>query len=330
MSYNEYLKQVNKFRNKFKGKLVQNNTRLYMDQETESIYVRFHRTDILEFTKDGKTIISLEGYNTVTTMQRIRTYGNGFWLRAKTIGIGRKEYPYDAYKPITILANGKLDFTENTGILNALHKEFLGLVQNQYSKLNRPVYQAKIEEVKAKIRQFGKPEVSRFDVRTLRQDLKKDAAWYLKRKELKKLYNNNMVDDKIYVIKSDTAYWYNTKNGSCNYESLKRLSDKVKVDSKGLKEFKNKLADQKALYDMANEFIGKNFIYDNKHVTLEYNNAYYNSKIADNLKEYLPLSNIVIKEKGSWGGQNISLVEFSKIKDQFVKYELMDALNGEL
>ena len=81
---------------------------------------------------------------------------------------------------------------------------------------------------------------------------------------------------------------------------------------------------------MANEFIGKNFIYDNKHVTLEYNNAYYNSKITDSLKEYLPLSNIVIKEKGKWGGKNISLVEFSKIKDQFIKYELMDALNGEL
>ena len=197
MSYNKYLAQVNKFGNKFKGKLVQNKTRLYMDEETESIFVKHHRTDILEFTKDGKTIIDLRGYNTVTTMQRIRTYGNGFWLDFKTIGIGRKEYPYDAYKPITKLANGKLDFTENTGILNALHNEFLGLVQNQYSKLNRPVYQAKIDEVKAKIRQFGKPEVSRFDVKKLRQDLKRDTAWYLKRKELKKLYNNTMVDGKI-------------------------------------------------------------------------------------------------------------------------------------
>jgi hypothetical protein len=81
---------------------------------------------------------------------------------------------------------------------------------------------------------------------------------------------------------------------------------------------------------MANEFIVKNFIFKNKHVTLEYNNVYYNNKMTDNLKEYLPLSNLFIKEKGSWGGQNISLVEFSKIKDQFVKYELMDALNGEL
>lgn len=322
MSYSKYLSQVNKFRCKYKGKKIANNTRMYMDKETESIYIKHHNTDILEFTKDGKTIINLCGYNTVTTLARIREYSNT-WLTSREI----EGLPYNAFKPITLLADGTIDFTTNEGILEELKKEFCVLVQKQNSKLFKPVHQDKIDKIKVIIRKFGKPEISRHEVKKLRQDIKDDAQWYEKRKELKKIYHNNMVNGKIYVVEKNKAYYYDTVEGITDCRMLKQLDIKVKIDSRGLKKFKKALEETSKMTEVIYPYFDKNFVYKNSHVTVHVEGVYCN--YADKFKEYLPLSRVALRKNDAWyNAEYMSIMQFNDIKHELVSYDIMDALTG--
>ena len=74
MYYNKLLERVNEFRNKYKGKLVQNNTRMYMDKENDSIKIKLHTTDILTFYKDNTVRIYTGGWHTVTTKARLNSW----------------------------------------------------------------------------------------------------------------------------------------------------------------------------------------------------------------------------------------------------------------
>lgn len=321
MNYSKYLEQVNKFRCKYKGKLVANNTRMYMDKYSESIYIKHHNTNILEFTKDGKTIIDLCGYNTVTTLARIREFSNS-WLTSREV----KGLPYNAYKPITILSNGTIDFTSNEGILEELKKEFFLLVKKQNSKLFKPVHQDKIDKIKVAIRKFGKPQISKYDVKRLRSEIKKDAEWFTERKQLKKIYHNNMVDGKIYVIEKEKAYFYDLENDKISYEYLRRLNIKAKIDTKRLNNFKEVIEETIKMSEVVYPYLDKNFVYKNSHVTVHLEATYY--RHADKFKEYLPLNRVILRNKNHWSVGSMSIMHFNKIKHELVPYDIMDALTG--
>lgn len=73
MNYNELRSQVESFRNKYKGKLVANNTRLLMNYDL-SISVKLHNTDIVVFDSNGDIILNTGGYYTVTTKTRMNEF----------------------------------------------------------------------------------------------------------------------------------------------------------------------------------------------------------------------------------------------------------------
>ena len=60
-------------RNESAGKPVQNNTRLFRRSD-DSIAVKLHAVDVVTINADGTWTLRNGGWNTVTTMERIRGY----------------------------------------------------------------------------------------------------------------------------------------------------------------------------------------------------------------------------------------------------------------
>lgn len=60
-------------RSKANGKPLQNNTRLFANEDG-SYRIRLHNTDIITINTDGTYTLAANGYTTVTTMDRLRTY----------------------------------------------------------------------------------------------------------------------------------------------------------------------------------------------------------------------------------------------------------------
>jgi hypothetical protein len=74
--------QMASARSKANGKPVAHNTRLY-DNGDGSYRLRYHNTDIITFNHDGSYSLANGGWNTVTTIQRIREYSPAHVISVK-------------------------------------------------------------------------------------------------------------------------------------------------------------------------------------------------------------------------------------------------------
>ena len=84
MNYCDMLNVVNSFRCKFKGRIVQNNTRISMSDSDYSVKVRLHNTDVVTFHKGGDITLNTDGWQTVTTKSRINNYlPEGYYLQQR-------------------------------------------------------------------------------------------------------------------------------------------------------------------------------------------------------------------------------------------------------
>lgn len=85
LTYNEARLLMESARNKANGKPLQNNTRLFekkrrVGEREETYYtVRFHSTDIVEIYPNGTYGVRTNGWETITTAQRIRDYSPLGW-----------------------------------------------------------------------------------------------------------------------------------------------------------------------------------------------------------------------------------------------------------
>src|SRR3954451_6593747 len=67
------VEEMNRARNVDKGRKLENNTRLFANEDG-SYRVRLHNTDIVTINPDGTYTLVAGGYQTVTTLDRMRTY----------------------------------------------------------------------------------------------------------------------------------------------------------------------------------------------------------------------------------------------------------------
>lgn len=96
--YRKYYLWTEKFRSPYKGKLIQNNTRLYRDHN-DNVCIRLHKTDVLTFYPDGRIRIATGGWYSRTTKDRINTYlhdvsvfsKNGEWI----VSVDSKWYEFE-------------------------------------------------------------------------------------------------------------------------------------------------------------------------------------------------------------------------------------------
>jgi len=89
-------------RNKASGKPLGNNTRLHQrknwDGDAYYYAVTLHGTDVVEIYRDGKRVLNSGGWQTITTKDRINTYGAGRVIQKDFVWYWHPESEWDDLK----------------------------------------------------------------------------------------------------------------------------------------------------------------------------------------------------------------------------------------
>ncbi len=289
MYYNKLMEKCDRMRNKFKGKLVQNNTRMFVEEETKNIVIRLHRTDILEFTPDNKCIISLDGWTSVTTMQRCRQYLPIGWISSKYFSIGRKAYPYDSRKSIIVdLSNEELVKGKNQGIEDSLLNEFGKLMHARFSPRKRVTNKLllAIEENKAIFREIrGKDKLPIFRILAeIRKRVKADKDFLAKVKEFKQKFHNKATKDYFLKYIDERVYMLDIRSFKTTSEYLLHFDMSQKVSTRATNRILTMFKNRKQLEErFNNEYKDKTIFYQGTGYTLSLRNvdSVFNFKYID-------------------------------------------------
>jgi hypothetical protein len=237
---------------------------MFVDSVSKNIIIKFHRTDILEFTPDNKLIISLNGWTSVTTMQRARQWlPDGVYLSSKHVYTNKQHYPYDSNMDITIdLKTKKLVKGDNNGIEEALIDQFTDLMHAKFSPRKRVTDKllASIAETKKQFREIrGESKVDVFNiVYCARNLIKNDESYLAKVKEFKQKFHNKATKD--YFLKYAEGKVYKLDNGNLgtSSECITRFDMSQKVNAKATKTMLAMLSVQDMLVErFNNEYKGR-------------------------------------------------------------------------